>query len=234
MFKNDESRDKLFPGKIRICDLKNNRYISRKPIYDFLVENKNQNGKLLDFGCGSMQYRELFNNVEEYYGLDIEGAEKNGFCASNVIYYDGKIIPFEKNSFDTVIAIEVLEHVEDLELSLSEINRVLKPNGKFIFTVPMTFPLHLEPWDYRRFTRYGIENELKKAGFSEIVIQNSTCASDTIRRMKIIEKGRRKGKIKRFFYKKYIIYANVMFALNRKKSINSKFPIDYLVICKKE
>lgn len=41
MFKNDEPRDKLFTGKIRICDLKNHRYRLRKPIYDFLVENKN-------------------------------------------------------------------------------------------------------------------------------------------------------------------------------------------------
>lgn len=233
MFKRDESRDKLFPGKVHICDLKNNRYISRKPIYDFLVKNSGLVGSLLDFGCGSMQYKSIFQNVSKYIGLDIEGAEKNGFVADGVVYYDGKIIPFEDEQFDSVIAVEVLEHVEDLELSLKEINRILKPDGKFIFTVPMTFPLHLEPWDYRRFTKYGIENELKKSGFSNIYIQNSTCVDDTLRRMKIVELGRDTGRVHRFFYKRYIMYANIRFIFNRKKTKDSKMPIDYLIICKK-
>ena len=164
MKKLKQERDKLFPGSIKWVDLKNKRYISRKPIYDFLIENSDKiTGKVLDFGCGSMQYKTIMKFADEYIGLDIQGAEENGFFADDVIYYDGKHIPFEDASFDSVFAIEVFEHVEDIEYVLSEIHRILKKGGVFMFTVPMTFPLHLEPWDYRRFTKYGIKKYLKSS-----------------------------------------------------------------------
>ena len=50
-----DGKDTLFPGKVRITDLLNPRYISRKPIYDFLEKNAEiAEGDMLDFGCGSM------------------------------------------------------------------------------------------------------------------------------------------------------------------------------------
>ncbi|MGH1338222.1 MAG: class I SAM-dependent methyltransferase [Aureispira sp.] len=45
-------------------------------------------------------------------------------------------LPFEDNSFDLVCAFDVIEHIEDHETALAEINRVLKPNGQVFVTVP--------------------------------------------------------------------------------------------------
>ena len=82
-------RNKLFPGRVRLVDLCNARYITRKPIYDFLIENADRiSGNVLDFGCGSMEYKKILKNVNTYSGLDIEGADKNGCFAEDVIYYD--------------------------------------------------------------------------------------------------------------------------------------------------
>lgn len=123
-------RDKLFPGRIKWVDITNARYISRKPIYDFLVQNKNYiTGNVLDFGCGSMQYKKMFDNIKNYYGLDVDGAQENGFYAEDVIYYDGIHIPFETEMFNSIISIEVLEHVEQLNTVMSELNRVLTGGG---------------------------------------------------------------------------------------------------------
>lgn len=224
------NRDKLYPGKVQICDLCNGRYITRKPIYDFLVEHSSEiEGELLDYGCGSMQYRSVFYNIERYTGLDIAGAEKNGFIPEkDVVYYDGIQIPFEDSKFDSAIAIEVFEHVENIEYGLQELSRVLKGEGVLLITVPMTFPLHLEPWDYRRFTFQGLKKVLEENGFRVIDIHGSTGERDTIRRLKIIEMQRRKSK----FAKCYTIYANLLYILGKnKKSKDSKLPIDFLVKC---
>lgn len=224
------SRDKLYPGSVRLCDLCNGRYITRKPIYDFLVKNSGKmQGRLLDYGCGSMQYRPVFSNIEQYTGLDIAGAEKNGFIPEkDVVYYDGKHIPFNDNIFDSAIAIEVFEHVENVEYGLKELSRVVKKGGVLLVTVPMTFPLHLEPWDYRRFTTHGLKNILERNGFKVIDINGSTREIDTIRRLKIIEMGRRNSK----FAKCYTIYANLRYIWGQKKKCgDSKLPIDFLVEC---
>ena len=235
-----ETRDKLFPGGIKLSDLFNGRLITRKPIYDFLIHNQAKLfGHLLDFGCGSMQYRQVFNNADKYIGLDVEEAEKNGFKPDNdVVLYDGRNIPFSKEYFDSCVAIEVLEHVEDLDYSLHEINRVIKLGGFFIFSVPMAFPIHLEPWDYRRFTPNGIKKMMEDNGFEIQTIEASTTAKNTIRRLKIIELSRNNDiAIRRVYRKVYTVYANICYLMEKdrgdKKRKTSKLPIDYLVLSKK-
>ena len=132
--------------------------------------------------------------------------------------------------FDSAIAIEVFEHVEDIEISLRELSRVIKNEGVLLITVPMTFPLHLEPWDYRRFTPYGLEKMLNENGFDVIKFQKSTSEIDTIRRLKIIEMNRRNSK----FTKIYTLYANWVFSKRRKNLCDdSKLSISLLVECKK-
>lgn len=226
-----QQRNKLFPGKIKLVDLYNGRYISRKPIYDFLLSNISMlKGTVLDFGCGSMEYKKILRNTKTYIGLDIEGAEDNGFIGKGkVTYYDGLHIPFENEKFDSVLAIEVFEHVEQLKDILKELNRVMKEDGLMLFTVPMSFPLHLEPWDFRRFTKYGIKKMLLESGFEIVEVKGSTTFKNTLRRLRIIEGASKKG----WAQKIDIMYNNICFALSNNVTENEKFPIDWLVICKK-
>jgi ubiquinone/menaquinone biosynthesis C-methylase UbiE len=74
---------------------------------------------------------------------------------------DASDIPYPSNYFNLVMAFDVLEHVEDDRKSLSEIHRVLQPNGSFIFTVPayqFLFSSHDRALNHKR--RYN-KQELK-------------------------------------------------------------------------
>lgn len=131
-------------------------------------------GKLLDIGCGSKPYQSLFH-VEEYLGLDIdtENSRKRGFAD---FYYDGNTFPVESESFDSALCNQVLEHVFNPDAFLSEIHRVLKPDGKLLLTVPFVWDEHEQPFDYARYSSFGLEALLDKNGFR--VIQHEKMGAD--------------------------------------------------------
>jgi SAM-dependent methyltransferase len=63
-----------------------------------------------------------------------------------------------------------LEHLEEPEFALRECFRVIKNGGVVIYTVPFIWPLHEEPRDFYRFSKYGLEYLFKKVGFEIIEI----------------------------------------------------------------
>lgn len=122
-------------------------------------------GNLLDFGCGSKPYSELFVNVSEYIGVDLQNDAHDHTNEDVDVFYDGKKIPFENESFQNVFSSEVFEHVPNISDSISEIYRVLKPNGKLLLTTPFSFPEHEMPFDFRRLSHNGIIQLLEENGF---------------------------------------------------------------------
>ncbi len=125
------------------------------------------NGRLLDVGCGSKPYQKLFA-VDAYIGLDIdsEPSRQRGIADQ---YYDGKTFPFTNASFDSVLCSQVLEHVFNPNEFLGEIARVLKPGGKLLLTVPFVWDEHDQPWDYARYTSFGLHALLEKQSFRILV-----------------------------------------------------------------
>lgn len=71
----------------------------------------------------------------------------------------------QNDSVDVISAIELFEHVLDVEKGLSECYRVLKNDGTFIMSVPFLFRIHADPHDYQRWTLTKWEFELKRVGF---------------------------------------------------------------------
>lgn len=131
-------------------------------------------GILLDAGCGKMPYKDYIlknSTVSEYVGLDIETAIVYDEEVTPDFTWDGKTMPFERNSFDSCIATEVLEHCPEPELFLREVNRVLKPGGILFFTVPFLWNLHEVPNDEYRYTPFALERHLRTSGFTEIKIE---------------------------------------------------------------
>jgi len=122
-------------------------------------------GNLLDFGCGSKPYSELFVNVSEYIGVDLQNDAHDHTNEDVDIYYDGKILPFEDESFQNLLSSEVFEHVPNINDSINEIHRVLKPNGKLLVTTPFSFPEHEMPFDFRRLSHNGLIQLLEENGF---------------------------------------------------------------------
>jgi len=121
-------------------------------------------GHLLDFGCGSKAYRSLFR-VQQYTGLDVEQEGHPHEQEDVDVLYDGRTIPFPDAHFDACFSSEVFEHVFDLPLSIREIYRVLKPGGSGLFVVPFVWDEHEVPYDFGRYSSFGLHHLLKEAGF---------------------------------------------------------------------
>lgn len=119
--------------------------------YRFLVEAAGKEnpakGTLLDVGCGKGDMVRLAAEKGweargiEYFGpgsgTNIRDAlQERGLLGGTVLEYDGLHFPFPDGSFDVVLSNQVFEHVPDLDPVLSEIARVLKPQGKLLCTFP--------------------------------------------------------------------------------------------------
>lgn len=88
--------------------------------------------KLLDIGSRNGILKSFLNYNCKYYGIDLNPQREDILK----IDINKEKIPFPDNYFDYVVCSEVLEHLSNHDNALSEIFRVLKPNGKFIGTVP--------------------------------------------------------------------------------------------------
>ncbi|WP_340268550.1 class I SAM-dependent methyltransferase [Sphingobium mellinum] len=114
-------------------------------------------GNLLDVGCGEMPYRTFLPADVDYVGIDVPQAGAFNMSGNDeVIPFDGNSIPFSDATFDTVLCTEVLEHSPEPALLIAEIERVLKPGGKLIATVPFSARVHYAPYDYHRFSKYAL------------------------------------------------------------------------------
>jgi len=76
-------------------------------------------------------------------------------------------------TFDTVSAIELFEHVAEPEKGIAECRRILKKNGTLILSCPFLYPVHADPWDFQRWTKEKWKHELKKNGFEIIVLEKN-------------------------------------------------------------
>jgi SAM-dependent methyltransferase len=128
--------------------------------------------RVLDAGAGIAPYRKLFSHCT-YTTADWPSSMHAGQIDIETDLHD---LPIAAESFDAVVCTEVLEHVRHPERVAAELNRVLTPNGRLLVTVPFVIELHEEPFDYSRFTSYGLEATLAAGGFDEIEVRPLTGA----------------------------------------------------------
>lgn len=125
-------------------------------------------GRLLDVGCGSRPFAPLFQGrVESYVGLDLRGSHDTALRLPDV-YADAALQPFPEATFDTVLSISVMNHVERPGPVLAEMRRVLKPGGRAILEFVHMAPLYEPTFDYRRFTAGGARRLVEEAGFEVV------------------------------------------------------------------
>jgi SAM-dependent methyltransferase len=117
-------------------------------------------GRVLDYGCADIPYRYFFGADVDYVAADLEGNPD----ATLILDPDGSV-PVEDQSFDTVMSTQVLEHVTDPGLYLSESFRVLRPGGRMLLSTHGIFGYHPDPVDYWRWTCAGLQHAVEQAGF---------------------------------------------------------------------
>ncbi len=134
-------------------------------------------GRLLDVGCGQRRHAAIFaDQVGRYVGLDyppVSGgiwATTGGERAD--IWGDGQRLPIRSGSIDTVLCTQVLEHVPEPAQLMGELARVLRPGGHAIVTVPQEWGVHQEPYDFYRYTRYGLTYLAEKAGLEVVWVRS--------------------------------------------------------------
>ncbi len=149
---------------------KGRRELTRSLLKKYLGTLKNKN--ILDLGCGpGVLLEDLKKDGANIFGIDISPSAVD-FCKSrglDVKKADVLEFPFKKEKFDGILAIDLLEHIEDENRLLKGVKRVLKKDAVFLIMVP-AFPILWSSRDkrlghFRRYNKEGLEKQLIKSGF---------------------------------------------------------------------
>jgi SAM-dependent methyltransferase len=125
-------------------------------------------GNLLDVGCGSKPFAPLFAaQVQRYRGTDLAASRYLGEARPDA-FARAEAQPFRDGTFDTVLGLSMLTYLPEPSRMIAEAHRLLRPGGVLILEFTQMVPLHDEPHDYFRFTRFGAEYLLRQAGFEPV------------------------------------------------------------------
>lgn len=131
---------------------------------------------IIDIGCGAGDVIDVLGSYGKAIGVDndkqiVEFDKKKG---RNVVYGDINKLDFPNDTFDLVLLLEVLEHLDSDMAGIKEVFRILKPQGIFLATVP-ALPLLWSSHDFaahhrRRYTKKELEKKLTMSGFNILKI----------------------------------------------------------------
>ena len=118
-------------------------FLGRRKLFRRMIDDlvPKLSWKVLDVGTSTGTNLRLLNNMgfEDVTGLDLN-PEAIQFCAEkglgDVKLGDIENLPFENETFDLVLATDIIEHVDDDARAVRELQRVLAPGGKLLITVP--------------------------------------------------------------------------------------------------
>jgi len=121
--------------------------------------------RVLEIGCGPKYYEKYCKG--EYVGIDI--------AFDSYLKASATMLPLKSDSFDSIFAFDVLEHVSSLNVALEECSRVLKNGGKFIIITPNSLGFgigdsYIDRTHKHHFNWTNLENALNRSGF-EICIK---------------------------------------------------------------
>ena len=142
--------------------LKSERFIK----YFDLIENRTS---VLDYGSGDGPYKQMLKSYfDNYVSADFEVTNAHHSVRRDIYINNDQTINVEDESYSCVVISEVLEHVYKPHVALAELNRVLVPGGYVTGTVPFFMWEHEKPYDFHRYTYFGLKRMFEENGF-EIV-----------------------------------------------------------------
>lgn len=141
-------------------------------LFKRLIKRNHSRLKVLELGCSAGKNLSIFVENHENYGIDIS---KKAISIGNTLGFgklmcgDARCIPFKDEEFDLVMALDILEHLDDDVRCLLEIYRVLEKHGTLIVTVPALPSL----WSiqdkllhhHRRYEESELVEKLRSVGF---------------------------------------------------------------------
>ncbi len=128
------------------------------------------NGLSLEFGATDRKNKTFSNFIRGQSKFEYSNIKPNKKL--NIFYSDlTKKLKIKSNKYNNILLFNVLEHLPEYRIALSQINRILKKKGKIIGSTPFIYQIHGAPKDYFRFTKEFFEFELKKQKFNNIKVQ---------------------------------------------------------------
>jgi SAM-dependent methyltransferase len=140
-------------------------------------------GRVLEIGCGSGANFKVLEKFGGISAIELDGASREAANHRKITkVIDGYLpdgIDMPDNAFELVALLDVLEHIEDDEGALARINRLLKPGGHTIITVP-AFQFIWSHHDdlnhhFRRYTRKGLVQKVSAAGMQVCYSTYANC-----------------------------------------------------------
>src|SRR5665647_331058 len=127
-------------------------------------------GVLYDLGCGESPYQEFFlRYADKYVGVDWAGSFHD--TKADIAADLNKPLPIESEVADTVVSLSVMEHLCEPQTMLNQARRILKPGGVMVLQVPWQWWIHEAPYDFFRYTPYGLKYLFEKASFIHVVVE---------------------------------------------------------------
>jgi SAM-dependent methyltransferase len=151
---------------------------------------------VLDAGAGDQRYAHLFAHAryETADFLETPVRREGGMYSPPTYVCDLTAIPVDSDRFDLILCTQVLEHLPEPVDALAELRRVLRPGGELWLSAPLFYVEHEQPYDFYRYTQFGLRHLAEKAGFevaslewgegyyAAIALQLSTAARTISRR----------------------------------------------------
>lgn len=119
---------------------------------------------VLDAGCGDAPYAPLFAHCR-YESADFVQVENRRYVRPTYVC-DLAAIPVEDGRFGAVVFSQVMEHLPRPAVVLRELHRVLREGGILFYSGPLYFAEHEQPYDFYRYTQFGVRYLFEEAGFS--------------------------------------------------------------------
>lgn len=194
------------------------------------------NGKLLDLGCGMCPfYKAYYEYSSSIFCIDWENSLHSSpyvdlHCDLN------KMIPVADNSFDTIILSDVLEHIQEPSTLLREAYRLLDTNGVILINVPFFYWIHEQPYDFYRYTEFGLKQILDNAGFKVEVFEVvggiletwsdlTSKLSSYLPFLSLI--------IPKLLYLLIILANKIVWLKNKRSFLDRLFPLGYFIVARK-
>lgn len=118
--------------------------------------------RILDAGSGIQPYRHLFSE-HAYEAADFEQVDK-GYGSTDYVC-DLQTIPVEADRYDAILFTQVMEHLSEPSAVVRELYRILKPGGTILYTAPLYYEEHELPYDFFRYTQFGVRHIFRSSGF---------------------------------------------------------------------
>lgn len=121
-------------------------------------------GQVIDVGCGDRWLAAAIGSGGNYIGLDYPPTVVQGYPGLPEVFGDAACLPFRNSAAETVLLMDVLEHLHIPDSAIGEAARILRSGGHLILQVPFLYPVHDAPNDFRRWTREGLQQLLTHNG----------------------------------------------------------------------